>query len=273
MPVHPTAIVDPRAKIDPTAHIGPFCVIEGEVEIGANCRLLHAVFVTGWTTLGPDCEIHPHVVIGHAPQDIKYQGQRSFCRIGRGCIIRENASIHRGTIPDSETIIGEGCFLLAGAHVGHNCTVGNKVTLINNVLLAGHVAVEDRVTVGGAAAIHQFVRIGELAMVAGAARVRMDIPPFALSDSMGRVAGLNRIGLRRNEYGRDELVALREAYKVLYGGAGGFADRVCALRVMARTPATKKLLRFVEAPSKRGLAGRTRGRAGRATDDSDDAGR
>ena len=267
MPIHPTAIVDPRAKIDPTVHVGPFCIIEGEVEIEAGCRLLHSVYVTGWTTIGADCEVHPHVILGHAPQDIKYHGERSYCRIGRGCIIRENASVHRGTIPDSETTVGEGCFLLGGSHVGHNCRVGNKVTLINNVLLAGHVTVEDCVTIGGATAVHQFVRIGELAMVAGGARVVMDVPPFALTDPQGRVAGLNRIGLRRNEYGREELVALRDAYRTLYGGRAEFRDSVRVLAAQATTPATKKLLRFIESPTRRGIAGRWRGRGSRNAGD------
>jgi UDP-N-acetylglucosamine acyltransferase len=265
--IHPTAIVDPRARIDSTAQVGPFCIIEGDVEIGPRCRLLHSVYVTGWTTLESDCEIHPHVILGHAPQDIKYHGERSYCRIGRDCIIRENASVHRGTIPDSETVVGEGCFLLGGAHVGHNCQVGNKVTLINNVLLAGHVMVEDRVTIGGATAVHQFVRIGELAMVAGGARVTMDVPPFALTDPQGRVAGLNRIGLRRNEYGREELTALREAYRTLYRQAGNFREAVSALATQTATPATKKLLHFLEAPTRRGVAGRSRCRGSRDADD------
>ena len=264
--IHPTAIVDPRAKIDSTAQVGPFCVIDGDVEIGAGCRLLHSVYITGWTTIGRDCEIHPHVILGHSPQDIKYHGERSFCRIGKGCIIRENASVHRGTIPDSETVVGDGCFLLGGAHVGHNCQVGNKVTLINNVLLAGHVTVEDRVTIGGATAVHQFVRIGELAMVAGGARVSMDVPPFALIDAQGRVAGLNRIGLRRNEYGREELTALRDAYRTLYGRAGNFREAISTLGGQAATPATKKLLCFVESPTRRGITGRSRGRGSRESD-------
>lgn len=260
MPIHPTAIIDPRARIDSSAKIGPFCVIEGEVEIGPRTRLMQGVYVTGWTTIGPDCEIHPHVILGHAPQDIKYHGERSFCRIGSGCIIRENVSVHRGTIPDSETVVGDSCFLLGGSHVGHNCRVGNKVTLINNVLLAGHVTVEDKVTIGGAAAIHQFVRIGELTMVAGLARVVMDIPPFALTDSLGRVAGLNRVGLRRNEYSRDDVAALREAYRVLYSGQGDFRLAVQKLESHASTPATRKLVQFLTAESKRGIVGRSRGR-------------
>jgi UDP-N-acetylglucosamine acyltransferase len=266
VPVHPTAIVDPRARIDPSAIIGPLCVIDGDVEIQARTRLLHGVFVTGWTTIGPECEIHPHAVIGHAPQDIKYHGERSFCRVGRGCIVREGVTIHRGTVPDSETLVGEGCFLLAGAHVGHNSQVGNRVTLINNVLLAGHVTVGDRVTVGGGTAVHQFVRIGELAMVAGGGRVSLDVPPFALTDSLGRVAGLNRIGLRRNEFGPADVAALREAYRTLYG-RGPLADRVRAMARQATTPVTLSLLKFIEAPSKRGLAGRTRSRGARGMGD------
>lgn len=271
MPIHPTAIVDARARIDAGAHIGPYCIVDGDAEIRAGCKLLHSVYVTGWTTIGPDCEIHPHAIIGHAPQDIKYHGERSYCRIGRGCIIRENASIHRGTIPDSETVVGEGCFLLGGAHVGHNCRVGNKVTLINNVLLAGHVTVEDCVTIGGATAVHQFVRIGELAMVAGGARVVMDVPPFALTDPQGRVAGLNRVGLRRNEYGRDELNALRDAYRTLYGGRAEFRDSVRKLAEQATTPATQKLLRFIDSPTRRGIVGRSRGRASRDADETREA--
>ena len=266
MPIHPTAIVDPRAKIEPTARVGPFCIIEGEVEIGPGCRLLHGVYVTGWTTIGADCEIHPHVILGHSPQDIKYHGERSYCRIGRGCIIRENASVHRGTIPDSEPVVGAWCLLLGGSHVGHNCRVGNRVTLINNVLLAGHVTVEDCVTIGGATAVHQFVRIGELAMVAGGARVVMDVPPFALTDPQGRVAGLNRIGLRRNGYGHEELTALREAYRTLYGGRAEFRDSVQELASKASTPATRKLLRFLETPTRRGITGRSRGKGTHVAD-------
>ncbi len=267
MPIHPTAIIDPRAKIDSTAQIGPFCVIEGEVEIGPGCRLMQGVFVTGWTTVGANCEIHPHAILGHTPQDIKYHGERSYCRIGKDCIIRENVSIHRGTIPDSETLVGEGCFLLGGSHVGHNCRVGNKVTLINNVLLAGHVVVEDRVTIGGGTAVHQFVRIGELAMVAGLGRISMDIPPFALTDPEGRIAGLNRIGLRRNEYGREELFALREAYRTMYGRRTDFHEAMQQLATQAVTPATRKLLQFLESPTRRGHAGRSKRRGAREPDD------
>ena len=215
MPIHPTAIIHPKAELDSTADVGPYCIIEGHVRVASGCRLHQGVYLTGWTQIGEDCELHPGVVVGHEPQDIKYKGERSYCRVGRGTILREYVTIHRGTIPDSETVVGEDCFLLVGSHVGHNCTVGDGVTLINDVLLAGHVEIGNRATIGGGAGIHQFVRIGELAMFAGNARVIQDIVPFALVGPEGRVAGLNRIGLRRAGISRDEVHDIRMAYRLL----------------------------------------------------------
>jgi UDP-N-acetylglucosamine acyltransferase len=256
--IHPTAIIDRRAEIDPSAEIGPFCVIEENVRVGAGCRLYQGVYLTGWTQIGPNCELHPHVIVGHSPQDTKYHGERSYCRIGRGTILRENVTIHRGTIPDSETIIGEDCFFLGGTHVGHNCVVGNRVTLINNVLLAGHVEIADLVTIGGAAAVHQFVRIGELAMITGNARVAMDVPPFMMIDVEGRVVGLNRVGIRRAELPREEVAEIRDAFRTLYGSGLLFRAAVEQLSHQVRTPSGVKLLQFVQKESRRGIAGRTR---------------
>ncbi len=261
MAIHPTAIIDRNAEIDPSVEVGPFCVIEGQVRIGPNCRLYQGVYLTGWTQIGADCELHPHVIVGHAPQDTKYAGERSFCRVGRGTILRENVSIHRGTIPESETAVGEECFLLGGSHVAHNCVVGNRVTLINNVLLAGHVEVGDRVTVGGGAGVHQFVRIGELSMIMGGARVAMDVPPFMLCDGEGRIVGLNRVGLRRAELPSEDVAEIREMFRVLYGvgraNRSGFKELICRLR----TPSGLKLRQFLEAESRRGVAGRRQRRS------------
>lgn len=263
MPIHPTAIIDPRAELDSSVTIGPFCVIEGNVELGANCRLYQGVYVTGWTKIGEGCELHPGVIVGHSPQDMKYKGERSYCRIGRGTILRENVSIHRGTEPESETVVGDNCFLLGGSHVAHNCKLANRVTLINNVLLAGHVEVHERVTLGGGAMVHQFVRIGELAMVTGNARVPKDVVPFAMIDPEGRIAGLNRVGLRRAEFSREDTAGVREAYRALFDSTGLFAERVARLDALAASgPAVGRLVEFVRAPSKRGLAGRSRRRAG-----------
>jgi len=258
MPIHPTAIVHPHADVDRSVTVGPYCVIEDHVQIGAGCRLYHNVFLTGWTQIGPDCELHPGVIVGHAPQDVKYKGERSYCRIGRGTVLREYVTIHRGTVPESATVVGEECFLLAGSHVGHNCALGNRVTMINNALLAGHVEVCDGVTIGGAAAVHQFVRIGELAMIAGAARAGMDIVPYALTDADGRIAGLNRVGLRRAGIQRDHVTDIRNAFRILFSTGSPLEHRIEQLASAVQSPPGRRLLQFVKASSKRGLAGRSR---------------
>ena len=261
MAIHPTAIIDPKAELDSSVDVGPYCVIDGQVRVAAGCRLYHGVYLTGWTRIGENCELHPSVIVGHAPQDTKYGGERSFCRVGAGTILREYVTIHRGTVPDSETVVGEDCFLLAGSHVGHNCTVGKNVTLINHVLLGGYVEVGDRATLGGAATFHQFVRIGELAMIAGNARVVQDVVPFALSDASGHVAGLNRVGLRRADIPRDQIREIREAYRVLFSSGLSVPQAVEQLARDARTEPCKRLAHFLQQGGRRGLAGRSRTRA------------
>lgn len=258
MSIHSTAIIDSKAELDSSVTVGPYCVIEGHVQVAAGCRLYHNVYLTGWTRIGPDCELHPGVIVGHSPQDTKYKGERSYCRIGRGTILREYVTIHRGTVPESETIVGADCFLLAGSHVGHNCSVGNRVTLINNALLAGHVEVGEGVTIGGAAAVHQFVRIGELAMVAGAARAGMDIVPYALSDAEGRIAGLNRVGLRRAGIPHEQVVDIRNAYRIVLAREVPFEQRIEHLQAQPQSPPVQRILQFVQGKSKRGIAGPAR---------------
>ena len=268
MSIHPTAIVDKHAELDSDVEVGPYCVIDAHVRVARGCRLYHNVYLTGWTEIGDDCVLHPGVIVGHEPQDIKYEGQRSFCCVGQRNIIREYATIHRGTIPDSATSVGDDCFLLAGSHIGHNCTVGNHVTMINNALLAGHVTVEDHVTFGGGAGVHQFCRVGKLAMVTGNARVPKDVVPYALLDGEGRVAGLNNVGLRRAGIPRENVLELRKAFHILFGRSSSGDTRAMAIRSrierlasVARTPEACHLLAFVKAESQRGLAGRSRRRS------------
>lgn len=258
MAIHPTAIIDPKAELDASVEVGPYCVIESNVHVAAGCRLYHGVYLTGWTEIGENCELHPGVIVGHEPQDTKYGGERSYCHIGRGTILREYVTIHRGTVPDSETVVGEDCFLLGGSHVAHNCILGDRVTLINNVLLGGHVEIGNGATLGGAAMVHQFVRIGELAMIAGDARVTKDVVPFALSDVKGRVAGLNRVGLRRAGLTREQVQDIREAYRLLFAKGLAFPEAVERLAGEAQSPPCQRLARFLQEHSKRGVAGRSR---------------
>lgn len=267
MAIHPTAVIHPKAELADDVEVGPYCVIDEHVRIGPGCRLFQNVYLTGWTEIGNGCVFHPGVIVGHEPQDVKYRGERSFCRIGPNTVLREYVTIHRGTIPDSETAVGESCFLLGASHVAHNCRVGNHVTMVNAALLAGHVEVGDRVMIGGAAAVHQFVRIGELAMIRGNSRVPKDVVPFALMDEDGRVAGINRVGLRRAGITTEESREIREMYRVLLSTSLDHVARVARVEAMASTPAGKRLAAFVRGESRRGLAGRSR--VGRRGDSSE----
>ncbi len=260
MAIHPTAIISPRAEVDSSASIGPYCVIDGDVRIGAKCKLFQQVYVTGWTEIGAGCVLHPGVIVGHEPQDTKYKGERSYCRIGKDNIIREYVTIHRGSGEDTETVIGDRCFLLGGSHVAHNCVVGSDVTLINLTMLAGHVELQDRVTIGGSAGIHQFVRIGELAMVRGNSSVVMDVPPFALTNKDGRIVGVNRVGLKRSGFGQVELDEIRESYRTLYRSGLGFSEAIRIVSARVKTDAGQRLAAFLQADSKRGFAGPSRGK-------------
>ena len=147
MAIHPAAIVDKQAEIDPTAEIGPYAVIEGPVTIRAGTRVYPNAYISGWTEIGQGCEIHPGAVIGHLPQDFHFHPCRSYCRIGDGTIVREFASIHRGTQPESATILGKGCFILGYSHIGHNCVLGDGVKLYNMAACSGHVDVGEKAVI------------------------------------------------------------------------------------------------------------------------------
>ncbi|WP_437201897.1 acyl-ACP--UDP-N-acetylglucosamine O-acyltransferase [Planctomicrobium sp. SH664] len=255
MPIHPTAVIDSRAVVDPTAIIGPFVVIEGAVTIGANCRLAAGVTIYGPTTIGAGTQIHSHAVIGDFPQDRAFEGQDSSVRIGENCIIRECATIHRGTQPGSETIVGNHCFIMTCAHVGHNCVLADGVTMISGSLLGGHVHIGTRSVISGNAAVHQFVRIGELAMISGLAKVVQDIPPFFMTDRDGALVGVNRVGLLRsglNSRDRDEI---KRAYKIFYRSGYNRTEALRELKESITSEAGQRLIAFLSADSKRGIAG------------------
>jgi UDP-N-acetylglucosamine acyltransferase len=262
--IHPTSIIHPKADLDATVEVGPFCVIDEHVRIDAGCRLMHNVYVTGWTHIEEGCILHPGVIVGHSPQDVKYAGQRTYCRIGARTVLREYVTIHRGTDPESATNVGCDCFLLASSHVGHNCVLGDHVTIINAALLGGHVYVGERAMIGGAVGIHQFVRIGSLAMLAGTARVVQDVLPCALTDERGHIAGVNTVGLRRAGLPPGDIREVRTLFRILLG-AGLFETRLALARDVARTATGARILAFLQEPSRRTLAGRSRHRS-RATD-------
>lgn len=255
MAIHPTAIVHPDAHLEADVEVGPYAIVEAGVQIGAGTRLYPHCFITGDTTIGRRCQIHPFSVIGNLPQDVKHDGSRSYTVVGDDVIVREGASIHRGTAAESTTRVGDRCFLMANAHVGHNCTVGDDVVLTVGSMLGGHVSVGRRAMLGGGAGVHQFVRIGEFAMIAGGAIVHMDVPPFMIH-AIGGLAGPNTIGLRRGGFSVAERNEIRACYRLLYRSRLPF--RRALEQVVGRlttTDAGQRLIEFLRAPSKRGIAG------------------
>lgn len=256
MPIHPTAIVDSQAQVAESADIGPHVVIEGSVSIGEHVKIYPNAYIAGWTEVGHDCQIHPGAVVGHVPQDFHYGGERSFCRIGAGTIIREFASIHRGTQPESCTIVGENCFILGYAHIGHNCELGDGVKVYNCTGLSGHVTVGDNAIVSGYSLIHQFVRIGEYAMIGGGTRLTKDLPPYMMGLHESECVGINALGLRRSgRFSTDEIREVREAYRTLYRSGQMFRTAVAALEAQVATKTGRAILEFLRAESKRGIIG------------------
>ena len=217
MLIHPTAIISPQAELDSSVTVGPHAIIEEHVKIGAGTKVWANAFVTGHTEIGRDNQIHMGAVIGHEPQDLKFdRATRSYLRIGDRNVFREYCTVHRGTEPESATVIGNDCFLMGLSHIGHNCVIGNGVIICNCALLAGHVHVGDRVFISGGVVIHQFTHIGRLAMFSGNARVSQDVPPFTLAAERNEIHALNLVGLRRAKIPLPAISELKRLFQLVY---------------------------------------------------------
>jgi len=220
MPIHPTALISPKAELDSSVEVGPNVIIEEHVKIGAGTRIWANAYLTGHTEIGANNEIHIGAVIGHEPQDLKFDRTcRSYLRIGDRNVFREHCNVHRGTEPESTTIIGNDCYIMATAHVGHNCVIGNNVIVCNCALLAGYVHVGDSAFISGGVVIHQFTHVGRLAMFSGNARVSMDVPPFTLAAERNEIRALNLVGLRRAKMSREALGELKKLFQLFYGSS------------------------------------------------------
>lgn len=226
--IDPTARVTPGVTIGAGASIGPYCVLGANVVLGEGCRLIANVHITGYTTIGARTTIYPFASLGNPPQSVKYRGGPTRLVIGADCDIRENVTVNTGTEDDrGVTEIGDRCFLMAGAHVAHDCKVGSDVTFANNAVIGGHVSVGDHTFLGGQSAVRQFVRIGEGAMIVGLSGVRADIIPWGMAQGpLASLLGINVIGLRRRGFAKPEILRLREAYRDLFLGSGTFRDRL-----------------------------------------------
>jgi len=251
--VAPTARVHPHARIGPQASIGEFAIVEEDVEIGAFCRLEPYVFVKRWTTLGERNEISAGTVLGTDPLDKNFKGQRSYLRIGDGNIIREHYTISRGTQPESVTIIGNGNYIMTSGHIAHNCVIGNNCVIASCALVAGHVHVEDQAFISGGVVIHQYSKIGRLAMIGGNSRVNLDLPPYFLyTDFNARPNGLNVVGLKRAGFTAEEIAALKSAYRILYRSNLKLNDALALIATDLNTEHTRHLAKFIES-SDRGI--------------------
>lgn len=217
--IHPTAIVDPGAEIDSNVQIGPYSVIAGDVKIHAGTIIGPHVTIDQYTTIGADCKIFQHAAIGAVPQDLKFGGEKSVVKIGRGTTVREFVTIHRGTEAGGGiTEIGEENFLMAYTHIAHDCFTGQKVIFANAATLAGHIRVGDCATLGAFVAVHQFVRIGDYAFIGGVTGVTKDIPPYVLASGTprARLHGLNAVGLKRHGFSTETMHALKRTYRILF---------------------------------------------------------
>lgn len=253
MGIHSTAVIDPRAEIDREAEIGPYVVIDGAVKIGSGTRVLSHAYISGWTEIGAGNEIHTGAVLGDAPQDLAYKGEKSFLRIGSHNVIREYVQVHRGTGAGTETVIGNHNFLMASTHVGHNCKLGDHIVLVNGALLAGHVHVEDRAIISGNCVVHQFVRVGELSLMRGLSGTSRDVPPYAIVDWQHRVRGVNAVGLKRAGFDENRIRAIRQAFQVLFRKGRNLSLAIAELESKGEvSPDVAALLAFIRA-SKRGV--------------------
>lgn len=228
--IHPFALVSPQATIGRQVEIGPFSVVEAGAVIGDRCLLAGHVTVKQGTILGSDNKVQEGAILGGKPQHLRAAEQLGELRIGRGNTIRENVTIHRGLNPTTHTEIGDNNLVMVNAHIAHDCHIGSHVVIVNNVMLAGHVTVGDRAYLSGAAAVHQFCRIGAYAMVGGQSHISQDVPPFVTIDGKTTtVVGLNIVGLRRASFSNEEIAELKKAYRVIYRSGMTWPETLCAL--------------------------------------------
>ncbi len=273
MAIDPTARVADGARIGDGVEIGPYCIIGPQVELQRGVRLLSHVNVTGATTIGAETVVYPFASLGTPPQSVHYKGGPTQLVIGASCELREGVTMNTGTEAGGGiTSVGDRCSFMVGSHVGHDCHVGNSVTLANNTVLGGHVEVGDFTFLGGHVAIHQFVRIGEGVMMAGMSAARDDIIPFGFAlGQTGALVGLNIVGLRRRGATKAEMHRIRRAYRSLFFVEGRLADRIEAVaQEFAGDPIVGKMIAFIRAGGKRPLM-RPRARRGADTPAEDAA--
>ncbi|HUF12242.1 MAG TPA: acyl-ACP--UDP-N-acetylglucosamine O-acyltransferase [Longimicrobiales bacterium] len=253
--IHPTAIVDSGAQLGENVSVGPFAVIGPRVVIGAGTRIGPHVFIERNTTIGRECAVHAGAVLGSDPQDLKFGGEETHLVIGDHTVIREYATLNRGTAALGSTQIGSHCLLMSYSHVAHDCVLSDHVIISNAVNMGGHVSIGEWAIVGGLTAIHQFVRIGPHAFVGGAARVQKDVPPYVkAAGSPLALYGLNSVGLQRRGFSEEVRFELKKAYRLIFNSSYNVSQALARAREeLTPSPEVEAFLGFIEA-SDRGVA-------------------
>ncbi len=251
--IHPTAIIDRKADLDTSVTVGPYSIIKDNVTIAPGTEIGSHVTIDRYTDIGADCRIFNHVSVGAAPQALKYQGEKTYLKVGRGTVIREFATLNRGTaFGGGITEVGENNFLMAYIHIAHDCKTGKGVIMANNATLAGHITCEDHATIGGLVAIHQFVRVGAYAYIGGKSAVVKDIPPYVIAaGDRARLHGLNNVGLKRHGFSTETLLSLKRAYRIIF--RIGLTLNEAIERVgaeMGQVPEVTALIKFIQSSSR-----------------------
>ena len=260
--IHPTAIIHPQAKLGANVRVGPYAVIDADVELGADCIVGPHAYLTGVTKIGGGNKFHAGCVIGDAPQDLKYKDEPTRVVIGDNNVFREHVTVNRATKPEEATVVGSDGFFMANAHIAHNCVVGSHVIFANGATLGGHATVQDRAFISGNALVHQFCRVGTLAIMQGGAGISKDLPPFTVARGDNGICGLNTVGLRRAGFTAEERLELKKLYHALFRGGKNFREAVAEAQGKFASPPAKTMLDFVAA-AKRGVCadvGRTGGK-------------
>jgi UDP-N-acetylglucosamine acyltransferase len=255
--IHPTALVDSKAELDDGIEIGPYCVIEKGVSISEGSKIGPHVIIREGTEIGKGCQIFQFASIGEAPQFLGYKGEKTSLQIGHHNIIREFATLHRGTVKGGgKTVIGNDNFFMAYSHVAHDCQIGNQVVMANGATLGGHILIEDYAIIGGLAAVHQFCRIGTHAILSGLTGVSQDVPPYMMAaGSRARLYGLNTVGLKRHQFSEQTIRALKKAYRIIFRSGLTLEKAVKAVKEddISLIREVRHLLDFIQY-SKRGIS-------------------
>jgi UDP-N-acetylglucosamine acyltransferase len=252
--IEQTAIIHPQAKLGKNVSVGHYSIIGKDAVVGDDTQIGEHCLVTGFTQIGKKCRIFTGAVIGSIPQDLKYKGEKTALIIGNGNIIREYVTINPGTAASEKTQIGNDNLLMAYAHVAHDCLIGNNCILANNATLAGHVLIEDKAIIGGLCAVHQFVRIGYLAITGGCSKIVQDVPPFCTADGHpAKVHGLNSEGLKRTGVNPETVSKLKKAYRLIFHSGLNTSHALEKVeREVSLCPEVARLIKFIK-DSQRGI--------------------